>query len=85
MSRLIVKNLPFSITDAKLRTTFAKHGAVTDLQLKYTYGKFGGFALILIMEFHRVSDRCRGWSCKKYLDGRKNLKPRRRKKSLMMI
>ena len=55
MSRLIVKNLPFSITDAKLRTTFAKHGPVTDLQLKYTYGKFGGFALIIIMEFHRVS------------------------------
>jgi multiple RNA-binding domain-containing protein 1 len=47
MSRLIVKNLPLSITDAKLRSTFSAHGAVTDLQLKYNkQGKFRGFAFV---------------------------------------
>ena len=46
MSRLIIKNLPFSITEQKLRNTFAKHGNITDLQLKYKDGKFRGFAFI---------------------------------------
>ena len=46
MSRLIVKNLPFSITDQKLKNSFAKHGNVTDLQLKYKDGKFRGFAFV---------------------------------------
>ena len=63
MSRLIVKNLPFSITDAKLRTTFAKHGAVTDLQLKYKDGKFRGFAFI------GYQTDAEAGAAKKYLDG----------------
>ena len=46
MSRLIVKNLPFSITENKLRTLFSKHGTVTDLQLKFKDGKFRGFAFV---------------------------------------
>ena len=63
MSRLIVKNLPFSITDSKLRTTFAKHGSVTDLQLKYKDGKFRGFAFIGYQTDEEAS------AAKKYLDG----------------
>ena len=63
MSRLIVKNLPFSITDAKLRTTFAKHGSVTDLQLKYKNGKFRGFAFI------GYQTDAEAGAAKKYLDG----------------
>jgi len=63
MSRLIVKNLPFSITDAKLRTTFAKHGSVTDLQLKYKDGKFRGFAFI------GYQTDAEAGAAKKYLDG----------------
>jgi multiple RNA-binding domain-containing protein 1 len=48
MSRLIVKNLPTSSNlEAKLRSTFSAHGAVTDLQLKYNkQGKFRGFAFV---------------------------------------
>ena len=63
MSRLIVKNLPFSITETKLRTTFGKHGTVTDLQLKYKDGKFRGFAFI----GYQTEDEA--GSAKKYLDG----------------
>ena len=59
----IVKNMPFSITDAKLRTTFAKHGSVTDLQLKYKDGKFRGFAFIVYQ-----TDAEAGVA-KKYLNG----------------
>ncbi|XP_020299872.1 probable RNA-binding protein 19 [Pseudomyrmex gracilis] len=36
MSRLIVKNLPKNITDAKLKELFSQKGLVTDVQLKYT-------------------------------------------------
>ena len=47
MTRLIVKNLPLTITEAKLRAAFSPHGSVTDLQLKYNKeGKFRGFAFI---------------------------------------
>jgi len=47
MSRLIIKNLPPKITEAKLRSTFSAKGAITDLQLKYTKdGTFRGFAFI---------------------------------------
>jgi len=47
MSRLIVKNLPFSVNEAKLRTTFSPHGSITDLQLKYKKdGKFRGFGFV---------------------------------------
>ena len=47
MTRLIVKNLPLTITEAKLRAAFSPHGSVTDLQLKYSKdGKFRGFAFI---------------------------------------
>ena len=63
MSRLIVKNLPLSITDTKLRTTFAKHGSVTDLQLKYKDGKFRGFAFI------GYQTEAEAVAAKKYLDG----------------
>eukprot|EP00088_Acartia_fossae_P001369 TRINITY_DN1052_c0_g1_i1.p1 TRINITY_DN1052_c0_g1~~TRINITY_DN1052_c0_g1_i1.p1 ORF type:complete len:826 (-),score=249.95 TRINITY_DN1052_c0_g1_i1:517-2994(-) len=47
MSRLIVKNLPLSITEEKLRSTFSSKGNITDLQLKYNKdGKFRGFAFL---------------------------------------
>jgi len=47
MTRLIVKNLPLTITEGKLRAAFSPHGSVTDLQLKYNKaGKFRGFAFI---------------------------------------
>ncbi|XP_017877575.1 probable RNA-binding protein 19 [Ceratina calcarata] len=47
MSRLIVKNLPKSVTDTKLRELFSQKGLVTDVQLKYTKdGKFRRFAFI---------------------------------------
>ena len=38
-SRLIVKNLPNTVTSDKLRTAFASKGEVTDVQLKYTKDK----------------------------------------------
>ncbi|KAK0399677.1 hypothetical protein QR680_003156 [Steinernema hermaphroditum] len=45
MSRLIIKGLPGSITEDKLRRHFAGHGAITDCQLKYTRdGVFRCFA-----------------------------------------
>ncbi|GLV42925.1 uncharacterized protein CBL_20481 [Carabus blaptoides fortunei] len=47
MSRLIVKNLPKSITEEKLRTLFSPKGEITDIQLKYTPdGKFRQFGFI---------------------------------------
>ncbi|KAK0399806.1 hypothetical protein QR680_003224 [Steinernema hermaphroditum] len=47
MSRLIIKGLPGSITEDKLRRHFAGHGAITDCQLKYTRdGVFRRFAFI---------------------------------------
>ena len=63
MSRLIVKNLPFSITEGKLRNSFAKHGSVTDLQLKYKEGKFRGFGFI------GFSNEDEAKAAKSYLDG----------------
>ncbi|XP_029676364.1 probable RNA-binding protein 19 [Formica exsecta] len=47
MSRLVVKNLPKSVTDTKLKELFSQKGIVTDVQLKYTEdGKFRRFAFI---------------------------------------
>ncbi|XP_054272125.1 probable RNA-binding protein 19 [Macrosteles quadrilineatus] len=47
MSRLIIKNLPNSITAEKLKERFATKGVVTDIQLKYTSdGKFRHFGFI---------------------------------------
>lgn len=47
MSRLIVKNLPKSVTESKLRELFSEKGLVTDVQLKYTKdGKFRHFCFI---------------------------------------
>lgn len=47
MSRLIVKNLPKTITEDKLREIFSEKGVITDVQLKYTKtGKFRHFAFI---------------------------------------
>ncbi|XP_057325148.1 probable RNA-binding protein 19 [Microplitis mediator] len=47
MSRLIVKNLPTTITQAKLEELFGVHGIVTDVQLKYTKdGKFRKFGFV---------------------------------------
>ncbi|XP_032690910.1 probable RNA-binding protein 19 [Odontomachus brunneus] len=47
MSRLIVKNLPKSITDTKVKELFSEKGIVTDVQLKYTKdGKFRRFAFV---------------------------------------
>jgi len=63
MSRLIVKNLPLSITEGKLRNNFAKHGNITDLQLKYKDGKFRGFGFI------GFSTEDEGKAAKSYLDG----------------
>ncbi|XP_068085646.1 probable RNA-binding protein 19 isoform X1 [Anabrus simplex] len=47
MSRIIVKNLPKSVTEDKLREIFGEKGIVTDVQLKYTKdGKFRHFGFI---------------------------------------
>ncbi|GJQ68534.1 hypothetical protein Trydic_g17103 [Trypoxylus dichotomus] len=47
MSRIIVKNLPKTITEDKLRQIFREKGQLTDVQLKYTpNGKFRQFAFI---------------------------------------
>ena len=71
MSRLIVKNLPLSITDAKLRTSFSAHGAVTDLQLKYNkQGKFRGFAFIGYKEAGEA-DKAREWMNDTYIGAAK--------------
>ncbi|CAL8130979.1 unnamed protein product [Orchesella dallaii] len=46
-SRLIVKNLPKSITQDKLKQLFEEKGEVTDVQLKYTpEGKFRHFGFV---------------------------------------
>lgn len=51
MSRIVVKNLPRTITAEQLKAKFAEKGTVTDVQLKYTPdGKFRRFAFI---GFHR--------------------------------
>ena len=64
MSRLIVKNLPFSVTEVKVRNSFAKHGSITDLQLKYNKeGKFRGFAFV----GYKTEDEA--GAAKKFLDG----------------
>ena len=71
MSRLIVKNLPLSITEAKLRAAFAPHGEVTDLQLKYNkQGKFRGFAFIGFREGGEA-DRARDWLNDTYIGAAK--------------
>lgn len=47
MSRLIVKNLPNSITREKLHELFSEKGIVTDVQLKYAKdGKFRHFGFV---------------------------------------
>lgn len=46
MSRLIVKNLPKSVNEQKLRKLFEQKGTVTDVQLKYKDGKFRQFCFI---------------------------------------
>ncbi|XP_015109002.1 probable RNA-binding protein 19 [Diachasma alloeum] len=47
MSRLIVKNLPPSVTETKLKDIFSEKGIVTDVQLKYTKdGKFRRFGFV---------------------------------------
>eukprot|EP00090_Calanus_glacialis_P001961 TRINITY_DN11462_c0_g1_i3.p1 TRINITY_DN11462_c0_g1~~TRINITY_DN11462_c0_g1_i3.p1 ORF type:complete len:820 (-),score=288.95 TRINITY_DN11462_c0_g1_i3:42-2501(-) len=63
MSRLIVKNLPFSVTEAKLRNSFSPHGDVTDLQLKYKNGKFRGFGFVGFLTEEGAK------KAKDYLDG----------------
>ncbi|XP_047110139.1 probable RNA-binding protein 19 [Schistocerca piceifrons] len=47
MSRLVVKNLPQSVTEEKIRKIFSEKGVITDVQLKYTKdGKFRRFGFI---------------------------------------
>jgi multiple RNA-binding domain-containing protein 1 len=46
MSRLIVKNLPSSITEQKIRDLFGQKGEITDVQLKHKDGKFRKFGFI---------------------------------------
>ncbi|XP_050311762.1 probable RNA-binding protein 19 [Anthonomus grandis grandis] len=47
MSRLIVKNLPKTVTEDKLRELFCNYGTITDVQLKYTKeGTFRRFSFV---------------------------------------
>ncbi|CRL01786.1 CLUMA_CG015002, isoform A [Clunio marinus] len=46
MSRLIVKNLPKTITEQKIRDVFTQKGTITDVQLKYKDGKFRQFCFV---------------------------------------
>jgi multiple RNA-binding domain-containing protein 1 len=65
MSRLIVKNLPKRVTEAKLREAFsARGGDITDVQLKYT--KDGVFRHFGFVGFHSEED---ARLAQKYLDG----------------
>ena len=65
MSRLIVKNLPTTITEDKFRKTFsAQGGEITDVQLKYTKeGKFRHFGFV---GFKKEDD---AQTAKKYFNG----------------
>ncbi|KAK0424762.1 hypothetical protein QR680_008836 [Steinernema hermaphroditum] len=54
MSRLIIKGLPGSITEDKLRRHFADHGATTDCQLRYTGD--GIFQHFVFVGFHTEED-----------------------------
>ncbi|KAJ1531958.1 hypothetical protein ONE63_000596 [Megalurothrips usitatus] len=46
MSRLIIKNLPTSVTEDSLREKFSEKGPLTDVQLKYKNGVFRRFAFV---------------------------------------
>ena len=47
MSRLIIKNLPKSIKEERLRSIFSVKGEITDLRLVYTKdGKFRRFGFV---------------------------------------
>lgn len=49
-SRIIVKNLPKSIADDRIREHFAQKGEITDVQLKFTQyvGVVGARPLIIL-------------------------------------
>lgn len=46
MSRLIVKNLPKTITEQRILELFGEKGTITDVQLKYKNGKFRQFGFV---------------------------------------
>lgn len=46
MSRLIVKNLPKTVSEQKVRELFGQKGTITDVQLKYKNGKFRQFGFV---------------------------------------
>lgn len=46
MSRLIVKNLPKTVTEQKVRELFGQKGTITDVQLKYKNEKFRQFGFV---------------------------------------
>lgn len=46
MSRLIVKNLPTTISEQKIRDLFGQKGEITDVQLKHKDGKFRKFGFV---------------------------------------
>lgn len=46
MSRLIVKNLPKTVSEQKIRELFGQKGTITDVQLKYKNGKFRQFGFV---------------------------------------
>lgn len=46
MSRLIVKNLPKTITEQRIHELFGEKGTITDVQLKYKNGKFRQFGFV---------------------------------------
>ena len=71
MSRLILKNLPLSITDVKLRTICSSHGDVTDLQLKYNkLGKFRGFGFVGFKD-EKQAEKAREWLDDTYIGAAK--------------
>lgn len=64
MSRVIVKNLPKRVNEARLREHFSTKGTITDLQLKYTKdGVFRRFAFI------GFKDEEQATAAKKFFDG----------------
>lgn len=46
MSRLIVKNLPKTVSEQRIRELFGQKGTITDVQLKYKNGKFRQFGFV---------------------------------------
>lgn len=58
MSRIVVKNLPPKVTEEEIRQYFSKHGAITDLKLKYRDGIFRRFGFVGFCNAEEAEKSC---------------------------